>query len=151
MHEDAPASAMISLIMQEWQREFGFYCVVETLSTDEFNTRLSSGDFEIAVQELSGNVNSPSAYLQGFTKGGTGNYSGYSSTSSDSQITSAGRATDLSKSAELYAKAEQSIIDDAVFVPLYYKNEYFYIGEDYADIYYNPFNKTVDFTQAKAY
>lgn len=151
MHEDAPASAMISLIMQEWQREFGFYCVVETLSTDEFNTRLSSGDFEIAVQELSGNVNSPSAYLQGFTKGGTGNYSGYSSTSSDSQITSAGRAADLSKSAELYAKAEQHIIDDAVFVPLYYKNEYFYIGGDYADIYYNPFNKTVDFTQAKAY
>ncbi len=151
MRENAAASTMISLIMQEWQREFGFYCVVETLSTDEYNARLSSGDFEIAVQELSGNVNSPSAYLQCFTKGGSGNYSGYSSKSSDAQITSAGRATDLSESAELYAKAEQHIIDEAAFVPLYYKNEYFYIGEDFADIYYNPFNKTVDFTQAKAY
>lgn len=151
MRDDSAASAMLSLIMQEWQREFGFYCVVETLSTDEYSARLASGDFEIAVQELSGNVNSPSAYLQGFTRGGAGNYSGYSSTLSDSRITSAGRAADLSKSAELYAEAEQHIIDDAVFVPLYYKNEYFYIGGDYADIYYNPFNKTVDFTQAKAY
>ena len=89
--------------------------------------------------------------MQCFTKGGSGNYSGYSNKSSDAQITSAGRATDLSESAELYAKAEQHIIDEAAFVPLYYKNEYFYIGEDFADIYYNPFNKTVDFTQAKAY
>lgn len=151
MREDAPASAMISLIMQEWQREFGFYCVVETLGADEYTARLSSGDFEIAVQQLSGSVNSPSAYLQGFTSGGAGNYSGYGSDSSDKQIKSAGRAADLEKSAELYAKAEQHIIDDAAFIPLYYKNEYFYIGEDYADIYYNPFNKTVDFTQAKAY
>lgn len=47
--DDSAASAMISAIMQEWQREFGFYCVVETLSESDFNARLSSGDFEIAM------------------------------------------------------------------------------------------------------
>lgn len=151
MREDSTADKMISAIMQEWQREFGFYCVVETLSSDEYSARLSSGDFEIAVQELSGSVNSPLAYLQGFTSSGSENYSGYSSTASDAIISNAGRATDLAESAELYARAEQIIIDDAAFVPLYYKNEYFCIGEDFADIYYNPFNKTVDFKLAKAY
>lgn len=149
--DDSAASAMISVIMQEWQREFGFYCVVETLSESDFNARLSSGDFEIAMQDLNGSTNSPAAYLQSFTKGGSGNYSGYSSANVTRLVNSAQRAADLSASADLYKQAEQMIIDDAIFIPLYYKNEYFYINKNFADISYNPFNKTVDFTQAKAY
>lgn len=149
--DDSAASAMISAIMQEWQREFGFYCVVETLSESDFNARLSSGDFEIAMQDLNGSTNSPAAYLQSFTKSGSGNYSGYSSADVTRLVNSAQRAADLSASADLYKQAEQTIIDDAIFIPLYYKNEYFYINKNFADISYNPFNKTVDFTQAKAY
>lgn len=149
--DDSAASAMISVIMQEWQREFGFYCVVETLSESDFNARLSSGDFEIAMQDLNGSTNSPAAYLQSFTKSGSGNYSGYSSADVTRLVNSAQRAADLSASAGLYKQAEQTIIDDAIFIPLYYKNEYFYINKNFADISYNPFNKTVDFTQAKAY
>ncbi len=149
--DDSAASAMISVIMQEWQREFGFYCVVETLSESDFNARLFSGDFEIAMQDLNGSTNSPAAYLQSFTKSGSGNYSGYSSSDVTRLVNSAQRAADLSASADLYKQAEQTIIDDAIFIPLYYKNEYFYINKNFADISYNPFNKTVDFTQAKAY
>ena len=141
---------MISLIMQEWQREFGFYCVVETLSEEEYNSRLAAGDYEIAVRELSGNVNSPSAYLQGFSSG-SGNYSGYVSSEVNMLMSRAERAEDLATSAELYARAEQRVLNDAAVIPLYYKNEYFYINKDFADIYYNPFNKTIDFTQGKAY
>ncbi len=150
MQEDKAAQAMISALMQEWQREFGFYCVVETLSEDEYNARLAARDYEIAVRDLSGSINSPAAYLQSFTKGG-GNYSGYNSAEANQLISRAERAADLSESAELYAQAEQIILDDAAVIPLYYKNEYFYINEDYADIYYNPFNKTIDFSNAKAY
>lgn len=151
MKDDASAASMISLIMQEWQREFGFYCVVETLSEAEFNARLSSGDFEIAVQELSGSTNSPASYLQSFTQNGANNWSGYYSSEADRLISKAQRAAELSESAELYSQAEQKILDDAAFIPLFYKNEFFYINKDLADIYYNPFNKTVDFSQAKAY
>ena len=151
MRENETASAMLSVIMQEWQREFGFYCVVEELSEADFSARLSSGDYEIAVQELSGSVNSPGAYLQAFTTDGAGNYSGYHSADSDGLIKAAQRAADLADSAKLYAKAEQSIINGAAFIPLYYKNEYFCINKDFADIYYDPFNKTVDFTNAKAF
>lgn len=151
MQEDKAAAAMISVIAQEWQREFGFYCVVEVLSEAEFSARLSSGDYEIAVQDLSGSVNSPAAYLQSFTKGGSSNYSGYSSSEVNLLVGRAERAADLAESAELYSRAEQIILDDAAFIPLYYKNEYFYINEKFADIYYNPFNKTIDFSQGKAY
>jgi len=142
---------MISVIMQEWQREFGFYCVVETLDEQEYNARLSSGDYEIAVCDLTGSTNSPSAYLKCFTRGNSANYSGYFSPQADTLISSAECAADLAESADLYGQAEKLIIDGAAFIPLYYKNEYFYINKDFADIYYNPFNKTVDFSQAKSY
>ena len=149
--EDDAAAAMISVIMQEWQREFGFYCIVETLDEQEYTARLSSGDYEIAVCDLTGSTNSPSAYLKRFTRTDPDNHSGYFSPQADALISSAECAADLAKSAELYGQAEQLIIDGAAFIPLYYKNEYFYINEDFADIYYNPFNKTVDFSQAKSY
>lgn len=149
--EDDAAAAMISVIMQEWQREFGFYCVVETLDEQEYAARLSSGDYEIAVCDLTGSTNSPSAYLKCFTRGSSANYSGYFSPQADTLIGSAECAADLAESADLYGQAEQLIIDGAAFIPLYYKNEYFYINKDFADIYYNPFNKTVDFSQAKSY
>lgn len=151
MREDKAAAAMISVIMQEWQREFGFYCVVETLGEEEYNSRLAAGDYEIAVRDFSGNINSPAAYLQPFMMGGSGNYSGYGSSHVNLLMSRAERASDLSESAELYARAEKIILDDAAVIPLYYKNEYFYINEDFADIYYNPFNKTIDFSQGKSY
>lgn len=151
MKDDHTAAAMISLIMQEWQRELGFYCVIETLSEADFNARLSSGDYELAVQDITGSTNSPAAYLKGFRSGSPSNASGYSSSKVNQLMSAAERAEELSESAELYKQAEQIILDDAAFIPLFYKNEFFYINKDFADIYYNPFNKAVDFSQAKAF
>lgn len=151
MKDDPTAAAMISVIMQEWQRELGFYCVIETLDEAEFSERLSSGDYDIAVREISGSTNSPAAYLQYFASGSADNASGYSNSRVNQLMSAAERAKELSESAGYYQQAEQIILDDAAFIPLFYKNEFFYINKDFSDIYYNPFNKTVNFSQAKAF
>ena len=65
--------------MQEWQREYGFYCVVETLNESEYRARLKSGDFELAAVELTGSYNSPSAYLECFRRENAANYSKFAS------------------------------------------------------------------------
>jgi oligopeptide transport system substrate-binding protein len=148
---DESAAEAVSYIMQEWQREFGFYCIVETPSEAEYNRRLASGDFEIAVVELTGSYNSPAAYLERFMRKDSDNYGGFSDAEFDSLMNSADTAADLEESAELYAQAEQRLLDKAAFVPLYYKNEYFYMADDCADIVYNPFTKTVDFSSAKQF
>lgn len=145
----AAANTAVSYIMQEWQREFGFYCVVETLSENDFKKRLQSGDFELAVTELSGKYNSPAAYLEQFCTGNSENYIGYSDYEFDSLIKRAVEASDLEKSAEYFKQAEQQLIDSSAFLPLYYKNEYFFTGKKNVDIIYNPFSKTVNFTHAK--
>ncbi len=146
--KDESAAQAVSYAMQEWQREFGFYCVVETLRESEYRARLSSGDFEIAAAELSGSYNSPAAYLEQFQKGNSANVGGFVSADFEKLMKRAATAEDLSGSAELYKQAESILLEEAGFVPLYYKNEYFYTDEDIAGIIYSPFTKTVDFSGA---
>ncbi len=146
---DDTMSDAIAYIMQEWQKQFGFYCVVQVLTDEEYNARIQSGDYEIAVTELNGGYNSPEAYLRCFTRGSSENYSGYANSQFERLMKLASRAVELSDSADYYVQAEKLLIDEAAFVPLCCKNEYFFIGEDMSDIYYNPFTKTVDFSNAK--
>ncbi len=143
------AKNVVSYILQEWQREFGFYCVVELLSDGEFTERIQNGDYEIAVMELSGKYNSPAAYLEQFCSDNSANYCGFVSQDFDSLIKQAKETTDTLQLSELFKQAEQMLIDRCAFVPLYYKNEYFLMSEDCSDIVYNPFLKTTNFLNAK--
>ena len=146
---DTAAQTAMSYIMQEWQRELGFYCKVETLSENEYAKALENGDFDIAVLELSGKYNSPAAYLEQFKRSGSENYTGFHSADLENYLDRAVAASDNAESASLYLKAEQTLIDRCGFFPLYYKNEYFFTSSKSEDIIYNPFSKTVNFTLAK--
>ncbi len=141
----------VSEIMQLWQAKLGFYCKIEVLDEAEYNARLKSGDYEIAVTELTGGYNSPEAYLKPFTAASSENYGSYRSGELERIMRLAGRAVQLSDSADYYVEAERLLISEAAFIPLCYKNEYFYIGEDMQDITYNPFTKTIDFSVAKMF
>ncbi len=146
---DTAAQTAVSYIMQEWQRELGFYCKVETLSENEYAKALENGEFDIALLELSGKYNSPSAYLEKFSRSGGENYTHFYSAELENYLSKADEAENASESAALYLKAEQTLIDRCVFFPLYYKNEYFFTSKKSEDIIYNPFSKTVNFTLAK--
>lgn len=148
---DSAAQTAVSYINQEWQRELGFYCKVETLSASEYSKALENGEFDIAVLELSGKYNSPAAYLEKFSSASSENRTGFYSADFESYLDSADEAADVSQSAAVYLKAEQSLVDSCAFLPLYYKNEYFFTQRKTADIIYNPFSKTVNFTLAKNY
>lgn len=148
---DSVAETAVSYVMQEWQREFGFYCVVEQLDDEEYNARLDSGDYDIAVIELSGKYNSPSAYLEQFSADNYENHSHYSDSVFEEILKKAKETVELSDSAKKYLDAEQELINKAAFVPLYCKNEYFFTVEGITDIVYDPFSKTVDFTLAKIF
>lgn len=148
VNNEAAANA-VSYILQEWQREFGLYCVLEQLNDSQFNDRLQSGEYEVAVIELSGKYNSAAAYLEQFCSGSYANYSGFVSMDFDKLMNEANEAADLAECDKLFKQAEQMLIDKCAFIPLYYKNEYFLVSEDCSDIIYNPFSKTVNFINAK--
>lgn len=148
---DSAAATAVSYAMQEWQREYGFYCVVEQLDGGDYRTALESGDYDIAVLELSGRYNSPSAYLAQFRAGSAENMTGFANSEFEKLLLQAERTADLSESAEIYSRAEKILIENAAFVPLYFKNEYFFTKEGCTDIVYEPFSGTVDFSRAKKF
>lgn len=145
---DNAAETAVSYIMQEWQREFGFYCVVDS---ENYSQRLKSGDFDIALLELTGSYNSPAAYLEQFTAGNSGNYIKYDDSAFEELLKRAEESANLSASAAVYRMAEQMLIDKAVFVPLYYKNEYFFTVKGSEGIIYNPFSGIINFNSAKLF
>lgn len=137
--KSAESYAAAQYIMQEWQK-LGFYCSIEQLSESEFINRYSKGEYEIAVNELVGGYDSPAAYLEQLD----GKLAGEELNSLLNVAQQAG-ATGF----DVYRSAEQLLISNAVFIPLFYKNEYFFTNKDISDVVYNPFTKTVDFTYGK--
>ncbi len=140
------AKTAVSYILQEWQREFGFYCVVETLDENAFRKRLQSGDYEIAAVELSGKYNSPAAFLEQFGKTSSENFGHFSDSTFDGLLADAN--VSASDDVELFYKAEQRLIDEAAFVPLFYKKEYFFTPKGSTGVIYNPFSETINFMKA---
>lgn len=132
-------SDKISDVIQKWQSECNFYCNIVKLDTVEYLNALQNGDFDIALIELSGEYNSPYAYLNDFLDSNSQNYSGYSNKKFNHIINSAFTASDSETAAIYYKEAEQLLIDNAVFVPLSPKKKYVFYSDKVSNVYYNPF------------
>lgn len=136
--QSADAYSAAQYIAQEWQR-FGFYCQIELLSETDYISRISSGTYEIAVTELAGGYDSPSAYLEQL-----------STAFLEDNVSELLNTAYLSDDGfEIYRTAEQIFINNASFIPLYGKNQYFFTDKDISDVIYNPFTNTIDFSHGK--
>lgn len=137
----------LSRILQQWQSNIGFFCVIQPLTEYDFTRAVTSGDFDIAFIKITGEYNSPDAYLSRF---------GHNARSRPSHLREhltlleeAGLTTDMQKSAELYAQAEKTLINQAVFVPVCFQTEMFFYNRRSRDLLYNPFTGTIHFREAK--
>jgi len=130
----------IGRLLQGWQSECGFYCGITELKTDDYNRALKNGDFDIAIVRLSGEYNSPYAYLNDFLADNSENFSGYKSNKYNHIINSAITSADNESAAVFYKEAEQLLIDSGVFIPLCIETEYIFYEDDNEGIFYNPFS-----------
>jgi len=64
--ENSTAYQYLSRILHEWQKHLGFFCSIEVLTADNFDRALACGDYDIAMLKLTGEYNSPEAYLNRF-------------------------------------------------------------------------------------
>lgn len=149
MPENETVKNYMGYIMQDWQANIGFFCNLTALSASAYNKALTDGDFDFAIVRLTGGYNSPSAYLTEFTKNSASNYSSYADEEYLSLIERAEISETVEESAALYKQAEEKLLNDAVFIPLMFQTEYFFLNKDCEDIQYNPFTKTINYRQAK--
>ena len=143
--EDFGGSDYLYYITEQWQQNLGFFCGVEVVSENEYNMKIDDGTFEIALVEISPTENSPNDFLEYFSNGENKILMGYKN------MQNVRKAGSLSNAIEYYSAAEKDIINSAVYIPLFYGNEYFIYGSDMADLIYYPFTNEVDFRYAKSF
>lgn len=141
----------ISDISQQWQYELNFYCNVKKLDQNAYESALTNGDYDFIVADISGSSNSPYAYLSAFLSGSSNNYAKYNNPEFEKILSDAESASTEKESADLFYKAEETIINSGVFIPLITQSEYAFFGEGCQGIVYNPFTKTVIFKEAKQF
>lgn len=143
---------MLQLIDQ-WKNTLGVYLSLEEVSEEDYASRLKKGDYTLAVAELQGTANDPDgvfrAYLQhpamDFTDGAQ------DVMSLVSLLEQAKSADSPDKQVELYRTAEQQVLQDGVFLPLFYGQRYLLCKDNIADVAWDPFGGVTKFSQAKCF
>lgn len=139
----------LHLVTQNWQTLFGFYIGIEEVPEDEYYDRLANKKYTMAVYPLTGDYNSPSAVLEKFQSGYNDIY--YSNSELDNVIKELKTLDNYNNGVETYLKAEQIILNDFCFIPVFYKTEYEVMGTGNHDIIFDPFTKQLFFRYAKYY
>ncbi len=142
-------SDLIYDISEQWQEQLLLNCGVEVVSQTEYESKFSSGEYSIALVELEASENSVFDFFECFTSGVYSEQ--FSFPSLIASVKQAEKSYSLSDAAENFSKIEKDILNEYLFVPLFYKNEYFVSSPDSEDMVYYPFTSAVRFGNAKYY
>lgn len=133
-------------ILQQWQAKLGFYCSISYVSESEYDEKIASGDYTLALARINGDYNRPEAYLRQFTD------SGYKHSAMDDTYSAllqqATQAKDAKEEYELCVSAEKQLITDGRFIPVAYVTEYFISTKNCEGIIYDPFTGQIDYRKA---
>ncbi|MBR1530284.1 MAG: peptide ABC transporter substrate-binding protein [Oscillospiraceae bacterium] len=134
-------------ICQEWQDLSGRYIGIELVSPSEYQSRLDSGDYTIALYIFETPRNSCYASLQSFLS--NAETFGFDSKNADMLLNALSGESQLSDQVALYGQTEKAILETNCFLPLFYQNLYLIYTSDNTDIFPKPFTNSIDFRKAK--
>lgn len=134
-------------IIQNWQEIFGFYIGIEEVSESDYHQRIADKNYTIAVCGITGMEGTPTSVLEQFSSDSNEFY--YNSHTVDSLLPSLRSCTDAAQLQKQCQTLEQAILNDAWFIPIYYKNQYCITRSGNADIDFDAFSGAMNFRNAK--
>ncbi len=147
--ENGVDSSFIKSITDNWKELFGVNVLLEPLTSEEFEKTLNNQDYQIAIYCLTSEDNRPYSFLSYFLS--TNEFFSYSNLEVDTLLKVSEQYADSNSTIETYAQIEDSILQENIFVPLYYNKEYLVCGSGIDNIGYNPFNHQFNFEYALNY
>lgn len=144
---DTVDSSVLHSITQHWQDILGIYIGIEEVTSQEFESRLDSGDYKLALYPLRGSYNSGVSVLEKF---GSADYLSVGD-STAAEIAGLRKCADFTEFTDKFKSAEKLILDEYSFIPVFYKNAYLITEKVNEDIYFDSFSWSVDFRSAKNY
>ncbi len=136
-------------VSQILQKELSLYIRIDEVEEAEFRRRWKSGEFDLALVPIQASDLTPWSVLGSFQTGAANNAAGYGNPAFDSLLqtaVSSGEAEGLAA----YDAAEQLLLEDAVFLPMYYSTDYFVTQPGTTGIVYHRQTGLVDFRRAWA-
>ena len=140
MPEGTALRQNVGLFIQEWQRNFGVYCMISELPYDSYISALSAGDFDIALVRLGGGGSGAVSYLNSFSAGSSANYGSVRSKKLEDILNSAITAENNKSAARYCLEAEQFITDNGYFIPFCFEKEYVFRAKGVGGVGYDPFS-----------
>ena len=147
VNADTVNSACMESILKEWKDCFDCEIGIEDVSAEDFDRRISEGGYDIALYPLTADFSGGISFIKAFEEKdflkNKLSETGLSETLMN--------CTSINDLVEKYQTAEKLILDEFVFVPLFYKNSYLITGVDNEEIKYDSFSGAVDYRTAKNY
>lgn len=137
----------IRSVMQKWQATLGvkFNVFVETATTDEIRTRISDGDWQIALTDVSfPHLTAFNGLLQ-FTTDNSENLLGFEDKKFDRLVGAIKTASGFDTSISATKEAEQYLLDSCVIIPLYGSPAYYGLGKGVDGVIFNTTGDVVYF------
>ncbi len=146
--DDDSFALLCGELQREWQQTIAIFVNIERVSLNELLARVDSGDYQLAITPLSLSYNSPAALLGEYVT--SENICGYSGGNEYAATYSAALvASGPESAARLYRSLEQQLLDDAVFIPLYYQTSIYAVNGALENLALRPFSESVYFGYAK--
>ncbi len=134
-------------VMQKWQATLGvkFNVFVEIATRDEIRSRISDGDWQIALTDISfPHLTAFNGLLQ-FTTGNSENIIGFEDKNYDSLVGAIKTASGFDTSISATKQAEQYLLDSCALIPLYNSPAYYGLGKGVSGVIFNTTGDVVYF------
>lgn len=129
----------------EWQKQFALFFSLEEVDQDEFEKRLSEGDYTIALAPISAESGSVYNVLAQFTTQG-GGLANYSNSLYATQLSASTTATGSTR-CSLLAECERQLLSDCAAVPLFSQQKRLLIADGIQNLIFDPFGPVLDLTE----
>jgi len=141
-------SAMLHSMLKSWENVLKEYVNLEPLPENELKTKISLGQFQMALCNISPTKDGPLACLQMFRPDAVGNPSRLKDEAFNMMVDQAASKTNTQDILPDLVAAEKYLNDMAIFFPLYYDFTYYATLPTVDGIYFSPFDGTADFLSA---
>lgn len=145
---DIASTQYFSQVSQVLQRELSIFVSIDECSAEEYQKKLSAGEFDLALCKISAWDNSPWSILSVFSSQNGENYIAYQDDTFDQLLTQAANQPRKSAALSGYRAAEQHLLESGVFLPMYFSTDYFVTDSGKTGIVYQKQNGVVQFRAA---
>ncbi len=136
-------------IIQNWQQLFGITLTakVEVCEEEELQRRVGSGNYQCALAEITTAAQSPVEFLSAFRDGG--NFLRYNSKNFNTLISQLVTASGTQSVVDGCMKAQEYLIQNAVFCPLYYRSSYCATSEKAINVFFSHSGSIINLTDTE--